>query len=173
MYKLIRSIVNTELQHHESVHKYMQLDQREGMPGSMGCIDNTLIDQAILEDDDTKNNKNLSSTWIDVEKAFDSVSHVWLIEVLKMHKINEKLVAFLEDVMKIWTITLELRTSAGNQEIGPLIKKSEVYSKVTHSELSSLLSASIQSRGTSEELKGTAFLIQRTQRQRFVLSWKT
>ena len=161
MYKLIRSIVSTELQHHESVHKYMQLHQREGMPGSMGCIDNPLIDKAILVDD-TKNNKNLSSTWIDVKKAFDSVSHVWLIEVLKMHKINEKLVAFVENVMKSWTITLELRTSGGNQEIGPLIKKSEVYSKVTHSELSSLLSASIQSRGTSEELKGTAFHMQRT-----------
>lgn len=126
MYKLIRSIVNTELQHHESVHKYMQLDQREGMPGSMGCIDNTLIDKAILEDDDTKNNKNLSSTWIDVEKAFDSVSHVWLIEVLKMHKINEKLVAFVENVMS-WTTTLELRTSAGNQEIGPLAYKKARY----------------------------------------------
>lgn len=91
-----------------------------------------------------------------------------------MHKINEKLVAFVENVMKSWAITLELRTSAGNQEIGPLAyKKSEVYSKVTHSELSSLLSASIQSRGTSEEPKGTAFHVQRTQRQRFVLSWKT
>ena len=88
----------------------------------MGCIDNPLIDKAILKDD-TKNNKNLSSTWIDVEKAFDSVSHVWLIEVLKMQKINEKLVAFVENVMKSWTISLELRTSAGNQEISPLIKK--------------------------------------------------
>lgn len=57
------------------------------MPGSMGCIDNLLIDKAILEDH-TKNNKNLSSTWIDVEKAFDSVSHVWLIEVLKMHQLK-------------------------------------------------------------------------------------
>ena len=101
---------------------YMQLDQREGMPGSMGSIDNPLIDKAILEDD-MKNNKNLSSTLIDVKKAFDSVSHVWLIEVLKMHKINEKLVAFLENVMNIWTITLELRTSAGNQELGPLAYK--------------------------------------------------
>ena len=65
------------------------------MPGSMGCIDNLLIDKAILKDA-TKNNKNLSCTLIDVKKAFDSVSHVWLIEVLKMHKINEKLVAFVD-----------------------------------------------------------------------------
>ena len=92
------------------------------MPGSMGCIENRLIDKAILEDA-TKNNKNLSCTWIDVKKAFGSVSHVWLIEVLKMHKINEKLVDFVENVMRSWTITLHVRTSAGNQEIGPLIIK--------------------------------------------------
>jgi len=44
------------------------------MPGSMGCIDNLLIDKAILEDA-TKNNKNLSCIWIELKKAFDSVSH--------------------------------------------------------------------------------------------------
>ena len=59
MYKLITPIVNSEIQHHQSVHKYMQLDKRGGMPGSMGCIDNLLIDKAILEDA-TKNNKDLS-----------------------------------------------------------------------------------------------------------------
>ena len=123
-YKLITSIVNSELQHHESVHKYMLQDQRGGMPGSMGYIDNLLIDKAILEDA-TKNNKNLSCTWINVKKAFDSVSHVWFIEVLKMHTMNEKIVAFVESVMRSWTITLHVRTSAGNynQEIGPLIIK--------------------------------------------------
>ena len=99
MYKLITSIVNSELQHHESFHKYMQLDQRGGMPGSAGCIDNVLIDKAILEDA-TKKNKNLSCTWIDVKKGPLIASHVWLIKVLKMHKINEKLVAFVENVMR-------------------------------------------------------------------------
>lgn len=103
MQKIIMSIVNSELQHHESVHKYMQLDQRGGMPGSMGRIDNLLIDKAILEDA-TKNSKNLSFTLIDIKEAFDSVSHVWLIEVLIMHKINKKLVAFVDNVMKSWTV---------------------------------------------------------------------
>ena len=122
MYKLTTSIVNSEFQHHESVHQCMELDQRGGMTGSMGCIDNVLINKAILEDA-TKNNKSLSCTWIDVKKTFDSISHVWLIEVLKMHKINDKLVAFVMNVMRSWTITLHVRTSTGNQKIGPLIIK--------------------------------------------------
>ena len=120
MYKLITSIVNWEIQQHELDHKYMQIDQRGGMPGSMGCIDNLLIDKTILEDA-TKNTKNLSCTWIDVKKAFDSVSHTWLIEVLRMHKINEKLVAFVQNVMRSWKITLRARTNTGIQEIGPIM----------------------------------------------------
>ena len=60
---------------------------------------------------------------IPLRLTYYCVSHVWLIEVLKMHKINEKLVAFVENVMRSWTITLHVRTSAGNQEIGPLIIK--------------------------------------------------
>ena len=96
----------------------MQLDQRWGMPGSMGRIDNLLIDKAILEEA-RKNNKNLSCTWIDLKKAFDSVSHVWLIQVMKMYKINEKVVAFVDNVMKSWAITLHVRTKTGNQETCP------------------------------------------------------
>ena len=95
------------------------------MPGSMWCIDNLFIDKAILENA-TKSIKNLSGPWIDVKKALDSVSHVWLIEVLKMPKINEKLVAFVENMMKSWTITLHVRTSTGNQEIGHLITRRDI-----------------------------------------------
>lgn len=115
------SIVSSELQHHESVHKYMPLDQRGGMPGSMGRIDNLLIYKAILEDA-TKNSKNLSCTFIDLKEAFDSVSHVWLITIEVLIMQNQwKLVAFVDNVMKSWTvITLRVRTKTGNQEIGPL-----------------------------------------------------
>ena len=65
MYKLITSIVNWEIQQHELDHKYMQIDQTGGMPGSMGCIDNLLIHKTILEDP-AKNTKNLQCTWFDV-----------------------------------------------------------------------------------------------------------
>ena len=74
MYKLITSLINNELQSHLSKYSLMQLDQRGGVKGFMGCIDNLLIDKAILEDA-KKNKKNLSRLWGDAKKAFDSVSH--------------------------------------------------------------------------------------------------
>ena len=56
----------------------MQIAKRGGVSGSMGCVDNFLIDKTILVDA-VRNRKNLSWTWIEVEKAFDSVSHNWFI----------------------------------------------------------------------------------------------
>jgi len=50
----------------------------------MGCIDNLLVDKALLEDA-AKNAKNISCVWIDVKKAFDSVAHNWLVTDLKYH----------------------------------------------------------------------------------------
>jgi len=44
----------------------------------MGCIDNLVIDKTIVEEAKDRN-KNLSCTWIDVKKAFDSINtNGWL-----------------------------------------------------------------------------------------------
>ena len=69
----------------------MQIDQRGGVKGSMGCIDNLLVDKALLEDA-TKNAKNISCVWIDVKKAFDSVAHNWLVTDLEYHGVSKRLV---------------------------------------------------------------------------------
>ena len=84
MYKLITSLINNQLQSHLSKYSLTQLDQRGGVKGSVGCADNLLIEKAILEDTN-KNKKNLSCLWVDVKKAFDSVSHSWLLAVLRDH----------------------------------------------------------------------------------------
>lgn len=52
----------------------MQIDERRGKAKSMGTIDKLLIDKMILEDAHFYK-KNLFCIWVDVKKAFDSVSH--------------------------------------------------------------------------------------------------
>lgn len=119
MYKLITSIINNELQEHLTKFNLMQLDQRGGTKGSMGCVDNLLIDKAILEDA-SKNKKNLSCLWVDVKKAFDSVSHAWLLTVLHDHGINKRLVSFINAIIKTWRTTLYVQTAEGQITIGPV-----------------------------------------------------
>jgi hypothetical protein len=48
--------------------------------------------------------------WIDYRKAFDSVPHSWLIECMKMYKVNRQLIGFIERTMRTWQTKL---TSAG------------------------------------------------------------
>ena len=43
---------------------------------------------------------NLAMTWIDHKKAYDMVPYSWIINSLKMYKISEKVVNFVDKTMK-------------------------------------------------------------------------
>ena len=73
LYKTITSVIDSKVNIHQAHHQYMQIDQRGCTTGSMGCIDNLIIDKTTLEEARDRN-KNLSCVWIDVKKAFDSVN---------------------------------------------------------------------------------------------------
>ena len=49
-YKLITAVINLNLRKIEASQNMLQLDQRFGKPGSMGCTDNLLVDRMVLED---------------------------------------------------------------------------------------------------------------------------
>ena len=123
IYKLITSLINVRILEHFRQNNILQLDQRGGVKGSMGRIDNLLIDKTVLEDA-SKFRKNLSCVWIDTKKAFDSVSHRWLalIQVLNLHRINSINISLIESIMR----ALEVITDQGPTHIGPI---TEVYRK--------------------------------------------
>ena len=76
-YKLITAVINHNLRKIETSQNMQQLDQRGGKLGSIGCTDNLLVDRMVLEDTQF-NLKNLTCTWVDLKKAFDAVSQLWL-----------------------------------------------------------------------------------------------
>ena len=49
-YKLVTSVIDARLTKHQEQYNYMQIDQRGCSTGLMGCIDNLLIDKAVLKD---------------------------------------------------------------------------------------------------------------------------
>ena len=114
IYKLITSVINARILEHFCQNNILQLDQRGGVKGSMGCIDNLLTDKTVLEDA-SKFKKNLSCVWINTKKAFDSVSHRWLIQV---HRINSRIISLIESIMRAWKMTLEVITDQGPTHIG-------------------------------------------------------
>ena len=54
------------------------------------------------------------------KKAFDSVSHWWLIQILNLHRINARIISMIESIMRAWKITLEVITDQGPAHIGSI-----------------------------------------------------
>ena len=115
-YKLITAVINHNLRKIDASQNMLQLDQRGGKPLSMGCTDNLLVDRMVLEDVQF-NLKNLTCTWMDLKKAFDSVSHPWLFRYLESHGVPVVLIDFIKNIVKTWEISIEINTKNGKEKI--------------------------------------------------------
>ena len=47
--------------------------------------------------------------WIDYKKAYDMVPQNWIINYLKMYKISNEVINFIEKTMKTWNVVLAAR----------------------------------------------------------------
>ena len=114
--KLITAVINHNLRKTEASQNMLQLDQRGGKSGSMGCTDNLLLDRMVLEDAQFSL-KNLTCTWVDLKKAFDSVSHPWLFPCLECHGVPVVLIDFIKNIVKTWEISIEINTKNGKEKL--------------------------------------------------------
>ena len=48
-------------------------------------------------------------TWIDFKKTYDMVPQSWIINCLKMYKISDEIINFIEKTMKTWRVGLTAR----------------------------------------------------------------
>ena len=105
----------------EHLKKYMlmQVDQRGACEEVSGTTDNLMIDDMVLRDA-ILHKKNLFTTWIDVRKAFDSISHSFLIEMLKIHRFPDKIVRAVKNIIETWNIVLVIQLENGPVESTPI-----------------------------------------------------
>ena len=73
--------------------------------GSRGTAELLYIDQHILNEKKTRR-KDLAMAWIDYKKAYDMVTQSWIINCLKMYKISDEVITFIEKTMKTWRVEL-------------------------------------------------------------------
>ena len=50
--------------------------------------------------------ENLAMAWIDNKNAYDIVPQSWILHCLKMYKIPDQIVQFIEKTMQTWRIEL-------------------------------------------------------------------
>ena len=81
-------------------------DEQKGCcKGSRGTAELLYIDQHILDENKTRR-KNLAMAWIDNKKAYDMVPHSWIVSSLKMYKISDEVINFIDKTMKTWRVEL-------------------------------------------------------------------
>ena len=87
-------------------------EQRGAKPRCSGTTDNLLVDRMVCHDS-RNSRKNVSMAWIDVRKAFDSVSHEWLLRMMFLHKFPSWLCDTIKRLCQSWNTKITVRTRQG------------------------------------------------------------
>lgn len=90
VYKLLSSILSQKISQHIYSKNLISWEQNGCKNKAKGCKENLIIDCIVSKQAKLKK-RNLSMAWIDYRKAFDSVPHSWLIQVLNIYKIHPQL----------------------------------------------------------------------------------
>ena len=110
MYKTLTGIIAKRISTHLGQQSLLPAEQKGCHPGSKGCKDQLMISKAIY--DCRRRNKNLSTAWIDYQKAFDSVPHSWVEKSIALVGVKSKIVGFCKLSMEKWNTRLFLKTNS-------------------------------------------------------------
>ena len=115
VYKWFTSCLLEPIDDHLGQYNLMELEQRGARKGCSGTMDNLLIDRMVTMDCHRRR-RNLSMSWIDVKKAYDSVSHEWLNEMMKMHRFPLWLNDVIKRLVACWNTRICVKTKRGYEE---------------------------------------------------------
>ena len=98
-WKLLSGVIARKVQDHTS--SYIDSAQKGIGKDTRGSKHQLLIDRAVARDSKARQT-NLSTAWIDYRKAYDSMPHTWILECLKLYKVNPALRTFIGNSMRHW-----------------------------------------------------------------------
>ncbi|KAL1446751.1 hypothetical protein WDU94_005638 [Cyamophila willieti] len=114
VYKLFTSIIKTKVYQHVIDNNILAWEQKGCTAQSYGSKEQVVIDSFIVNQARIKK-RNLSMCYIDYAKAYDSIPHTWLMEILKIYKINDNVIRTLEKLMKTWRTKIHLNETTTDE----------------------------------------------------------
>ena len=99
----------------------MEGSQRGAKKGCSGTVDNLSIDRVVTLDCQRKR-RNLSIAWVDVKKAYDSVDHDWLGEMV-LQRFPKWLCEVICKLSKSWNTRIVANTAHGQEVSEPIVFK--------------------------------------------------
>ena len=115
LYKWFTSSLLVPIDNHLDKFNLMEREQRGAKKGCSGTMDNLLIDRMVTQDCHRRN-RNLCMAWIDVRKAYDSVSHKWLLKMMTIHRFSLWICRTISNLTRTWNTRIIVRTSRGHEQ---------------------------------------------------------
>ncbi|XP_036334664.1 uncharacterized protein LOC118745244 [Rhagoletis pomonella] len=104
---------------HLDTHNILAIEQKGCVKNSKGCKEQLIIDTDIMEQA-YHNQRNIYTSYIDFKKAFDTVPHSWILEVLDFYKISPNIKRLMQQLMNSWNVTLKLFHNKGLIKPAPI-----------------------------------------------------
>ena len=105
MWKILKAQIREENYYSLISRGLFSKEQKGCFKGTRDTRELTYIDQNILNESKTRR-KNLSIGWIDNKKAYTVVLQSWILHCLKMYKISDKVIKFIEKTKEAQSVEL-------------------------------------------------------------------
>ena len=114
MLKLYTGCINNFLGDHCLKNQIISTEQAGGKKNVWGCSELLLINKMIQEEVVTRQ-RDVVCTWLDYQKAFDSIPHDWMVEALVLAKVPEKVVKAIQSLSMSWATRLVLDSGSASE----------------------------------------------------------
>ena len=105
MWKILTAQIREEIYFSLTSHGLFPEEQKGCRKGSIRAGEMLYIDQHIFNESKTRR-KNVAMAWIDTKKTYDMVPQSWITHCLKIYKISDDVINFIEKTMKTWRVEL-------------------------------------------------------------------
>ena len=67
--------------------------------------------------------------WIDVKKAYDSVYHEWLMEMMQVHRFPEWMVGVMHNLSKSWNTRVVITTKRRREKSEMISTRAQLFKR--------------------------------------------
>ena len=128
VYKIYTACIAEKIYKRLDANKLLAEEQKGCIKNSQSSKEQLMIDSIVLEQAH-KDNLNLYIAYIDYRKAFESAPHSSLIYVLQIYKIDPQIINSLQQLMKKWTATLQVKVKNHRIMSDPIRIQRGIYMK--------------------------------------------
>ena len=101
IWKLLTAIISDKTFDHLNENKLLPDKQKGSKRKCSGTKDKLAIDRCILQNC-RKRKTNLSMDWVDYKKAYDMVTHSWIITTMGKVGLADNIIGFIKQSMNKW-----------------------------------------------------------------------